>query len=150
MTGELNHSNLTHLPIQELHSGCHSVHSPVLLVYKLECLTHTCIYNSPFITHCDIHENLWALQVLIDVFVAVTLYAAVGTLHTQLSAVRQSRNRKPEWLREVVCTRLQKNCSLYKIRDSIIALITDGKATLGAHLHIQVHVHHSKKACTPG
>ena len=70
------------------------------------------------ITYCDVHKNLWTRQVLIDMFIAVTLYAAVGTLHTQLSAIRQSRNRKPEWLGEVVCTGLQKSCSLGKIEHS--------------------------------
>ena len=41
-------------------------------------------------TYCDIHENFWALQVVVKVEVAVSLDAALRELHAELSAIGQA------------------------------------------------------------
>ena len=65
-------------------------------------------------TYCDIHENFWTLQVIIEVEVAVTLDAALRELHAELSAIGQAWDGETEWLGEVITSRLKKCSCLVK------------------------------------
>ena len=65
-------------------------------------------------TYCDIHENFWALQVVVKVEVAVSLDAALGELHAELGAIAQARDGETKRLVEVVTAWLKKCSCLSK------------------------------------
>ena len=66
------------------------------------------------LTYCDIHENFWTLQVVVEVEVTITLDAALRELHAELSAIGQAGDGETEWLGEVVTAWLKKCSCLVK------------------------------------
>ena len=64
--------------------------------------------------YCDIHENFWTLQVIVEVEVAITLDAALRELHAELSAIGQAWDGETKWLGEVITAWLKKCSCLVK------------------------------------
>ena len=72
-------------------------------------------------TYCDIHENFWALQVVVKVEVAVSFDAAPRKLHAELSAIGQAGDRETQWFGKVVTAWFKKSSCLVKKKNFMLA-----------------------------
>lgn len=75
-------------------------------VYTLLCFFDLLI--AILATHCDIHEELWTFQVVVEMEVAVPFDTAVRELHAELCAIRKTRDGETKWFGEMVTSRLQE------------------------------------------
>ena len=58
------------------------------IVYTQCVCVHMCVCGGELsFTYCDIHEDFWTLQVLIEMDVAMPLDAALRELHTELGTI---------------------------------------------------------------